>query len=148
MVTLEDVLIEAGEIDKFFGDKAPVNLWRARNLSKKGTGLFDLVEEEQIRNGNVRPPDVTIENGIVLVKNRPRGVSTFDKPDVFPRGKWEYYKIPRDMKLPDGLVIVKDKYNKQLGATHYTIAPKHDMPIELFRSLLNQLAIQIQAGAA
>ena len=34
MVTLEQVLIEAGEIDKFFGDTAPVNLWRARNLTK------------------------------------------------------------------------------------------------------------------
>lgn len=111
-------------------------------------GSFDLVEEDQVRNGNVRPADVKIESGIVKVKYRPRGVSTFDKPDVFARGRWEYYKIPKNMKLPEGLVVVKDKYNKTLGATHYTIAPKHDMPIERFRVLLNQLAQKIKIGAA
>ena len=52
------------------------------------------------------------------------------------------------MKLPNGLVLVKDKYNKALGATHYTIAPKYDMPVEVFRSLLNQLAARLQSGAA
>jgi len=148
MVTLEEVLIETGEIDKFFGDTAPVNLWRARNLSKKELGLFDLVEEEQVRNGNVRPADIKIEGGIVRIKDRPRGASTFDKPDIFKRGKWEYYKIPKGMKLPKGLVIVKDKYNKHLDATHYTIAPKSEMPIELFRILLNKLAAQIQESVA
>ena len=61
MVTLEDVLIEAGEIDRFYGDTVPVNLWRARNLNKTQVGLFDLVEEDQVRNGRVRPADVTIE---------------------------------------------------------------------------------------
>ena len=108
MDILKDVLIEAGEIDKFFGDIAPVNLWRAINLSKKGVEIFDLVEEDQVRNGNIRPADVTIENGVVKVRTRPRGASTFNKPDVFKRGKWEYYKIPKDMRLPKGLVIVKD----------------------------------------
>ena len=117
-------------------------------FNQKHIGLFDLVEEDQVRNGNVRPADVKIEGGIVRVKYRPRGASTFDKSGVFHRGRWEYYKIPKDMKLPEGLVIVKDKYNKTLGATHYTIAPKHDMPIELFRLLLNQLAQQIKVGAA
>ncbi|GLS24305.1 hypothetical protein [Marinibactrum halimedae] len=148
MLTLKDVLIEAGEIDKYFGNTAPVNLWRARKLNKKQIGLFDLVEEDQVRNGNIRPADVTIEDGIVKVKNRPRGASTFDKPDVFNRGNWEYYKIPQNMQLPEGLVIVKDKYNKSLGATHYTIAPKNDMPIQQFRSLLNQLAAKLEVGAA
>ncbi len=148
MDILEDVLLEAGEVDKFFGDTAPVNLWRARNLSKAAVGLFDLVEEDEIRNGNIRPADVTIEEGIVKIRNRPRGISTFDKPNIFIRGRWEYYKIPKGAKLPNGLVIVKDKYNKNLGATHYSIAPAHDMPIEHFRSLLNFLAGQLKMEVA
>jgi hypothetical protein len=145
---LKDVLIETGEIDRFYGDTAPVNLWRARNLQKKGERLFEIVEEEIIRPGGVRPADVTIEDGIVKVRNQPRGVSLFDKPDLFKRGRWEYYKLAKGTKLPAGLVIVKDKFNKAIGVTHYTIAPAHDMPIETFRSLLNILAVKLQRGAA
>jgi hypothetical protein len=56
----------------------------------------------------------------VQVKDRPRGLSTFDKPGL-PRGRdWEYYKIPKGTKLPVGLVIVRDEFNEDYGATHYT----------------------------
>lgn len=143
MDVLRDVLIEAHEIDRFFGDKVPVNLWRAKNLSKKNVGLFELVEEDQVRASGVRPADITIVNGWVKVKFFPRGISTFDKSDVFKRGRWGYYKIPAGTTLPSGLVIVKDRYNKDLGATHYTIAPEHDMPLDIFKMLLNQLAAQL-----
>ena len=127
MDILEDVLLEAGDIDKFFGITAPINLWRARNLSKKGVGMFDLVEEDEIRNGNIRPADVTIEDGIVKVRDRPRGISTFDKPNIFPRGRWEYYKIPKGAKLPNGLVIVQRQIQQKFG--RYTLyncpLPRH-----------------------
>ncbi|WP_338845956.1 hypothetical protein V8J88_19760 [Massilia sp. W12] len=142
---LQDVLIQAGEVDKYYGDSVPVNLWRAKNLNKPGLGLFAMVEEEERRAGNVRPPDITIENGWVKVSKAPRGISTFDKPDVFARGKWEYYKIPAGTVLPFGLAIVKDRFNPVLGATHYTIAPAHDMPLEKFKGLLDQLAVQLFA---
>lgn len=145
---LKDVLIETGEIDRFYGDTVPVNLWRARNLQKTGIALFSLVEEAVIRPGGVRPADVTIESGIVKIRNQPRGASLFDKPNVFKRGEWEYYKLPKGTKLPPGLVIVKDHFNKALGATHYTIAPEHDMSIAIFRSLLDKLAEQLQQAAA
>lgn len=148
MEILKDILIEAGEIDRFYADRVPVNLWRARNLSKNKIGLYELVEEEQVRAGGVRPADVTIENGWVKVKYFPRGISTFDKPDVFKRGKWEYYKIPAGTVLPSGLVVVKDRFNKTLGATHYTIAPAHDMPLTTFKMLLNHLAAQISHKVA
>jgi hypothetical protein len=75
-------------------------------------------------------------------------VSTFDKPDVFKRGRWGYYRIPAGTVLPAGLVIVKDRFNRMLGATHYTIAPAHDMPLARFRALLNQLAAQLRNEVA
>lgn len=145
---LKDILIESGQIDRFYDDKIPINLWRAKNLQKKQIGLFDLVEQQVVRPGGVRPADVTIENGIVKVRNKPRGISVFDRPDIFKRGQWEYYKLPKGTILPIGLVVVKDNFNEALSATHYTIAPAHDMPIEHFRALLDTLAARIQQGAA
>jgi hypothetical protein len=135
MELLQDVLIEAGAIDRFLGGSVPINLWRAHNLSKKGVGLFDLVEEQQARAGGMRPADISVENGWGKVRHFPRGISTFDKPNVFPRGKWECYKIPAGTVLPVGLVVVKDHFNSALGATHYTIAPVQDMPLTQFKAL-------------
>jgi hypothetical protein len=73
MEILKDILIEAGEVDRFFGDKVPVNLWRAKNLCKNNVELFDLIEEDQKRAGGVRPADITVENGWVKVRFAPRG---------------------------------------------------------------------------
>ena len=80
------------------------------------------------------------ENGVVKVKHSPRGISTFDKSGI-PRGKdWVYYRIPAGTELPIGLAIVKDSYNRDLEATHYTIAPASDMSLMKFKRLLNRLA--------
>ena len=88
--------------------------------------------------GAPRKPDITIENDWVRVRNRPRGISVFDKPNTF-KGQWEYFKLPAGTELPDGLVIVKDNYNAAFGASHYTIAPERDMPLARFRKLLSDL---------
>lgn len=37
------------------------------------------------------------------------------------------------------LAIVKDSYNKAFGATHYTIAPDYDTPLQMFKLKLSQL---------
>ncbi len=135
---LKDVLIETGEIERFFGKTIPVTLWRARKV-RDPKPLFALIENEITRlRGAPRKPDITIENNWVRVRNRPRGISTFDRPNIF-KGKWEYFKLSAGTVLPEGLVIVKDNYNKAFGATHYTIAPERDMPLEMFKSLLNEL---------
>lgn len=98
-------------------------------------------------NGKVRKPDLTIENGWVRVKHWPRGISTFDKPGI-PSGKdWVHYKISAGTRLPSGLAIVQDSYNESFGATHYTIAPAHDMPIANFRYLLKSFAAEIERVA-
>lgn len=145
---LKDVLIELGCIERYFGNRAPVNLWRAKKVKAPIQELFTLVESEVIRpRGAPRQPDITIENDWVKVRNRPRGISTFDKPDTF-KGKWEYFKIPAGTVLPEGLAIVKDSYNKAFGATHYTIAPDYDMSLTLFKKKLNDLLALITAENA
>jgi len=136
---LKDVLIEAGSVERYFGNCVPVNLWRAKKVGVPVRELFALVEEEVVRSrGAPRQPDITIEDDWVRVRNQPRGISTFDRPDTF-KGKWEYFKIPAGTVLPEGLAIVKDSYNKAFGATHYTIAPDRDMPLALFKHRLSEL---------
>jgi hypothetical protein len=137
--TLKDILIEAGDIDRYFGDSVPIDLWRARKTAAR-TQLFDLVEEEAPRlRGAPRKPDITIEGNWVRVRRAPRGISTFDRPNIF-KGSWTYYKIPAGTVLPAGLAIVRDHYNPAFDATHYTIAPAHDMPLPHFKMLLASLA--------
>ena len=141
--TLKDVFISMGELERYFDGEVPINLWRGLNI-KRNMALFDLVEKPyKMANGKVRKPDLTIENGWVRVKHWPRGISTFDQPGV-PKGKdWVHYKIPAGTTLPKGLAIVKDSYNETFMATHYTIAPAYDMPIETFRLLLKNFSAEI-----
>ncbi|WP_201777739.1 hypothetical protein [Thalassomonas actiniarum] len=79
-----------------------------------------MVETEIVRKrGAPRKADIRIKDGRVYVRHRPRGVSTFDRPNTF-RGHWQYYKLPAGTILPKGLAIVKDSYNPVFNATHYT----------------------------
>ncbi|WP_444932558.1 Tse2 family ADP-ribosyltransferase toxin [Microbulbifer sp. JTAC008] len=152
VTTLKDVLIEKDQLDRFFDKSIPVDLWRALK-KKSGQQPFDFVEKGFVlSNGRPRPADITIERRAnedwVCVKDRPRGLSTFDEKGV-PKGNgWEYFKIPKGTKLPEGLAIVKDEYNSKFEATHYTIAPAFDMPISQFKSKLLQLAKQLIKEAA
>lgn len=150
--TLKDVLRSMGEEDTYFDGKVPVTLWRGLREGMGG-GLFALIEEVFILStGRVRPPDITIEDKggtkWVSVATTPRGLSTFDRVGV-PAGKdWSYYRIPGGTELPTGLAIVKDGFNRRVEATHYTIAPAHDMPLAEFKRLLNQLALNAIKEAA
>ncbi len=151
MEVLKDILISVGDLDRYY-ENSPVNLWRAKRIKDNGS-LFGLVEKDKIlSNGQVRPADIKIisKNGVewVSCKPSPRGISTFDKPNIFKGNSWEYYKIPQGTKLPSGLAIVKDKYNSRMNATHYTLAPVCDMPLAQFKSLLDRLAIIVKRDVA
>lgn len=141
---LKDIYISKGQVDRFFEGQVPVHLWRALN-NKRGDALFDFFEvPTKLSNGRLRTPDITILNRggtkWVSVRNAPRGISTFDKPGV-PTGKdWSYYRISAGTALPHGLAIVRDAFNDRFGATHYTIAPAFDMPLDQFKRLLVELA--------
>ena len=141
---LKDVYISKGQVDRYFEGRVPVHLWRALN-ARRGVALFDFVEQPTtLSNGRLRPPDITIvdRKGTkwVSVRSAPRGISTFDKPGVPPGKDWSYYRIGAGTVLPHGLAIVRDALNEQYGATHYTIAPAFDMPLEQFKHLLLEVA--------
>ncbi len=144
IVVLKEILISKGKIENYFDGNVPVNLWRAFNR-KQNTEIFNFFEAPTIlSNGRPRLADIKIEtkngNKWVSVKDRPRGLSIFDKPGL-PKGKnWEYFRIPRGTSLPYGLAIVRDEYNTMFDATHYTLAPAFDMPLLQFKALLTQFA--------
>jgi len=145
METLHDILLDLGEFKSYFGGKVPVDLWRAQRKREQGHPVFrPILEEKQVGVGRVRLPDIATEmrDGVryVLCAKRPRGISTFDRPFVFPRDDWNYFRIPKGTDIPTGLAIVKDFFNSAYGATHYTIAPAYDMPEANFISLLDILA--------
>ncbi len=140
ITTLKDILLAQGELERYYDGAVPLNLWRGLN-ARRNEHLFGIVETPfKMSNGRIRRPDATIEGGWVRIRSAPRGISTFDKFGV-PSGKdWVYYKIPQGTPLPAGLAIVKDSYNEQMQATHYTIAPAYDMPLTVFTRLLNEFA--------
>lgn len=147
ITVLKDVMIEANALDRYFEGKVPVDLWRAYNVGQ-GQSPFDFVQAPFVlSNGRPRPADITIRevNGQkwVFVRDRPRGLSTFDREGL-PQGRdWRYLKIPQGSQLPDGLTIVRDELNERWGAVHYTIAPAHDMPLSRFVELLARLAHEL-----
>lgn len=144
MKSLREILNNAGKSNCYYEVRVPVDLWRAKKLGSIEP-VFNLIEHRLVRNnGKIRPADVSLyeRNGIewISIKDRPRGLSVFDKKNVFSRGEWCYYKIPAGTILPSGLAIVDDGLNPAVGARHYTIAPSHDMPLSQFRQLLNVFA--------
>jgi hypothetical protein len=140
---LKDVLISQGAIERYFEGCVPVNLWRGLNI-KRNDELFSLVEEEFLQKGRPRPADIDIKpiggTKWVLVRKAPRGISTFDCCGIPKGNDWRYYRIPAGTLLPPGLVVVRDNFNETFQATHYTIAPDRDMPLELFKLLLRKFA--------
>jgi hypothetical protein len=84
----------------------------------------------------------------VRVESSPRGASTFDQPRVFKGNQWVYYRIEAGTELPSGLAVVRDKFNRNYGARHYTIAPAWDMPLETFKLLLQKLANKLTREVA
>lgn len=152
VVVLKDLLLEQGQIDRYFEGSVPVDLWRALKKSQKG-GIFDFVEQEYtLSNGRPRPADITIVDRRgekwVEVRQRPRGLSTFDVLGAPPGDGWNYYRIPAGTVLPAGLCIVRDEFNPRYNATHHTIAPACDMPLATFKKLLVDLAALVVKEAA
>jgi hypothetical protein len=144
---LRDILVAAGQIDRYFEGSTPVNLWRGLH-TRRSSGIFDLIEHPIVlSNGQPRPADVTLMvvdgEDWVSVETFPRGLSTFDQPGVPSVRNWAYYCLPAGTMLPEGLCIVRDQWNQRYRATHYTIAPAYDMPLARFRELLNRLALSL-----
>ena len=107
---------------------------------------FYLIPEEIFRLGNfnsprlsnVRPRDVntTKINGIEVIIANGKGVSVFDKVGIneSPMTGW-IWRFSPSTKLPFGLKLVNDKSH------HYSIAPVHNMPVDKYKGLLEEMAL-------
>jgi len=58
------------------------------------------------------------------------------KNTALPGFRW--FKLPEGVDIPEALAITRDSTFRD-RANHYTIAPKDDMPLELFLVWLNEL---------
>ncbi|WOC28688.1 hypothetical protein LY624_18895 [Pseudoalteromonas sp. N1230-9] len=75
---LKDILLDKGQIHKYYEGMVPVNLWRGLNV-KKNMELFELIEDDVIlSNGRPRPADISVigegADAKINVKESPRGI--------------------------------------------------------------------------
>ncbi len=119
-----------------------VNLWRGQKPDQRGAPpLYPILKAFKLSNGRTRNPDIATytKGGELWVNCKSGGVSLFDLLGV-PVKRWDYYCIPAGTKLPRGLVITKDTFNSNFGATHYSVRPNWDMPVSRFCMLLDDLS--------
>jgi hypothetical protein len=101
--------------------------------------LFRLGNSNNSNLSNVRARDIdTIEiNGITVIVANGKGVSVFDKAGIneSPMTGWVWRFAP-NTQPPVGLKLVKDK------AHHFCIAPTHNMPVDKYKGLLEEMAFK------
>ncbi|MEO5690140.1 MAG: hypothetical protein ABIR54_22505 [Burkholderiaceae bacterium] len=78
--------------------------------------------------------------GCRTIRGDHRGVSVFDTTN--PQLKnFDWYEIAAGTPIPEALAVTRDADRPIPGrATHYTIAPKDDMPLSLFLQHLKGMA--------
>ena len=152
---LKNLYAKEGKAERYFDDQTPCDLWRAqsRNDFKKDVFIMQphpgYTKYDEL--GNVvreRLPDVKTELrdgkifilGCRCISGDYLGISVFDKKVTWLGPTWLNYMIPANTVLPDNLAVTKDHYLRSYGAAHYTIAPKDDMPLELFIQSLKVVA--------
>lgn len=101
--------------------------------------LFRLGNSQNPKLSNVRSRDVdTIEiNGITVIRANGKGISVFDKAGIneSPMTGW-VWRFPSNTQPPVGLKLVQDKPH------HFCIAPAHNMPVDKFKGLLEEMALR------
>lgn len=71
---------------------------------------------------------------------RPSGVSVFDMVNT-ALSNFDWFKLPANTSIPESLAVTRDADRARPGKpTHYTIAPKDDMPLSLFLQHLKGMA--------
>jgi hypothetical protein len=143
--TLKNIYREADLASHYWDVATPVDLWRAQ----KRTDFDNDAMLFEPHPGNIkRPADIRIVErdgqsfvlGCRCVKGAFRGISTFDrKVTWFGNRSAKHFCLPANKILPPGIAVTKDHQN-EYGAHHYTLAPKDDMPLNLFMQHLRSLA--------
>lgn len=156
---LKKIYAREGKSGRYFDGKTPCELFRGQHPDGHSRQEFVLEPhrgfvkiDKATGRKRERRADVAIVNrdgrdvviGCRVTSGDFRGLSTFDKPVTwFDKPRWYNFSIPKGTKLPDSLAVVRDKYDYDKDATHYTIAPKDDMPFELFIQSLKGIAAQM-----
>ncbi|MES2823472.1 MAG: hypothetical protein V4732_07715 [Pseudomonadota bacterium] len=101
--------------------------------------LFRLGSSSNSKLSNVRARDIdTVEiNGITVIVANGKGVSVFDKVGIneSPMTGW-VWRFPPNTQPPVGLKLVQDK------AHHFCIAPIHNIPVDKYKGLLEEMAFK------
>jgi hypothetical protein len=131
----------------YFDKQVPRDLFRGQNRTEANQGRPILYPHPGFtrRDGSVRLPDVEvverdgkkIVKGCRCIRGDYRGISTFDRKNASVRG-FRWYKLRKLTEIPLALAITQDS-NLNDRPNHFTIAPKDDMPLELFQVSLNAL---------
>ena len=78
-------------------------------------------------------------NGITVVIANGKGISlsTKERIEKSPMGGW-VWKVAKGTQMPSGLKLLNDRPG------HYSICPRHNMPLDEFVGLLSRLAMKCQ----
>lgn len=144
-----ELYLSKAKLGELFDSSYPleVNLWRGQKPSDAGQPiLYPILKSFLLSNGKTRDPDIATysKNGELWIDSRSGGVSLFDKFNV-PNKKWLYYRLSSGTKIPPGLYIVKDNFNRFHEAFHYSVKASWDMPLKKFLMLLDELALNLIA---
>lgn len=145
MITLEEIIIKRGDIEKIYRSNIALTLWRAVNKSGSNgqNPLYPDLTEKELPNGRIRLADISTYdvNGIEYVKSEEsRGTSLSDIDGLFGHKNWDYIIIPKGTTIPNELIITKDHYIPRKKSWHYSISPNFDMPVSNFLNALDKLA--------
>jgi hypothetical protein len=149
---LKNLYRDANSLRYYFDDAVPRDLFRGRSKSEAKQGLPLLHPNPGFtrKDGSVRLPDVKVVErdgrqvvlGCRCLAGDYRGVSTFDRKNT-KLGGFTWHRLPKDTPIPAALAITQDSDFSD-RANHFTIAPKDDMPLELFQVWLNDLGKHMQ----
>lgn len=148
-ITLEEIIIARGDIEKVYRAEISVTLWRALRrveTSASSNPLHPDVELRVLPNGDIRNPDIETyidkATGHRMVRaEEGKGTSVVDAPGIFGHTGWDYVTIPAGTFIPDELIITKDHYMPRKKCWHYSISPNYDMPEWQYLNALDKLAM-------
>jgi len=150
---LKNLYRDADSLRFYFDDAVPRDLFRGQSKSEAKQGLPVLHPNPGFKrkDGSVRLPDVKVVQregkqvvlGCRCLAGDYRGVSTFDRKNT-KLGGFTWHRLAKGVAIPKALAIMQDSDFTD-RANHFTIAPKDDMPLDLFQVWLNDLGQHMQS---
>ena len=145
----DELYLEKKKLGELFDSTYPleVNLWRGQKPEETGKPiLYPILKSFLLSSGKTRDPDILTysKDGELWIDSRSGGISLFDRLGV-PNKSWLYYRLSIRAKIPYGLYIEKNGFNRRHGSFHYSIKAGWDMPLTKFLILLDELALSLTA---